>query len=193
MNHGHISDSHAARRIAFATIGDGRDVRFWSGTPFYMAASLANEGNDIIHVGPLSAPILPLYKTYSRLCRTFRRSGVSPFQAGRVVAQYSADAARKIRAVSPDVVFAPAGSTFAWNVPDGVPLAYASDATFRLIENYHPNYRNLSRADREIAEPDVQRNAAPVGSFQLSISLDRHRKSQQRTSASGSPERICKG
>lgn len=152
MNQSCISDSHAARRIAFATIGDGSDVRLWSGTPFHMSKSLANEGNDVIHIGPLSAPILPLYKTYSRLCRTFRRPGVPPFQAEPVVAQYSADAARKIRAVSPDVVFAPAGSTFAWNVPDGVPLAYASDATFRLNENYHPNYRNLSRAARETAE-----------------------------------------
>ena len=127
-------------------------MRFWSGTPFHMSKSLANEGNDIIHIGPLSAPILPLYKAYSKLRRTFRRRGLSPFQAAPVVAQYSTDAARKIRAVSPDVVFAPAGSTFAWNVPAGVPLVYASDATFRLIENYHPNYRNLSRAARETSE-----------------------------------------
>jgi glycosyltransferase involved in cell wall biosynthesis len=152
MNPNRISGSHAARRIAFATIGDGRDVRFWSGTPFYMSRSLADEGNDVIQVGPLSAPILPLYKAYSRLCRTFRRRSPSPFHAGPVAAQYSVDAARKIRAVSPDIVFAPAGSTFAWGVPDGVPLVYASDATFRLVENYHPNYRNLSRAARDIAE-----------------------------------------
>ena len=117
-----------------------------------MSKSLANEGHEVIHIGPLSAPILPLYKAYSRFCRTFRRRGLSPFHAGPVVAQYAADAARKIRAVSPDIVFAPAGSTFAWSVPDGVPLVYASDATFRLIENYHPNYRNLSRAARETAE-----------------------------------------
>ncbi len=152
MNRNHISGSQAARRIAFVTIGDGSNVRFWSGTPFHMSKSLANEGNDIIHIGPLSAPILPLYKAYSKLCRTFRRRGLSPFQAAPVVAQYSTDAARKIRAVSPDVVFAPAGSTFAWNVPAGVPLVYASDATFRLIEDYHPNYRNLSRAARETSE-----------------------------------------
>lgn len=152
MIQAHVSGSQTARRIAFATIGDGSDVRFWSGTPFHMSRSLANQGNDIVHIGPLNAPILPLYKTYSRLRRTFHRQSLSPFQAGPVVAQYSADAARKIRAVSPDVVFAPAGSAFAWNVPDGVPLAYASDATFRLIENYHPNYRNLSPAAREAAE-----------------------------------------
>lgn len=144
--------SHAARRIAFTTIGDGSDVRFWSGTPFHMSKSLANEGNDIIYVGPLNAPTLPLYKAYSKLRRAFRMRGLSPFHAEPVVAQYAADAVRKIRAVSPDIVLAPAGSTFAWNVPNGVPLVYASDATFRLVENYHPNYRNLSRAAREIAE-----------------------------------------
>lgn len=152
MNRCDISNSHAARRIGFATIGDGSNVRFWSGTPFHMSKSLANEGHEVVHIGPLNAPILPLYKTYSRLCRTFRRRGLSPFHAGPVVAQYAADAARKIRAVSPDIVFAPAGSTFAWSVPEGVPLVYASDATFRLVENYHPNYRNLSGNAREIAE-----------------------------------------
>src|SRR4051794_31539992 len=105
------------RRIAFATIGDAREVRFWSGTPFHMSKSLANEGHEVVHVGPLTAPILPLYKAYSRFCRTVRTRGISPFHAGPVVAQYAADAARKIRAVLPDVVVAPAGSTFAWGVP----------------------------------------------------------------------------
>lgn len=152
MNRNHISDGQAARRIAFVTVGDGSNVRFWSGTPFHMSKSLASEGNDIIHIGPLSAPILPFYKVYSKLRRTFRRRSLSPFQAAPVIAQYSTDAARKIRAVSPDVVFAPAGSTFAWNVPAGIPLVYASDATFRLIEDYHPNYRNLSRVARETSE-----------------------------------------
>lgn len=152
MDQRHISGGQAERRIAFVTIGDASEVRFWSGTPFYMSKSLAHEGHEVVHIGPLSAPILPLYKTYSRLCRTFRRRGLSPFHARPVVAQYAADAARKIRAVSPDIVFAPAGSTFAWSVPEGVRLVYASDATFRLVEDYHPNYRNLSRNAREIAE-----------------------------------------
>ncbi|MCA6107157.1 glycosyltransferase family 4 protein [Bradyrhizobium sp. CNPSo 4026] len=152
MNQSHVTGRQAPRRIAFATIGDASEVRFWSGTPFHMSKCLANEGHKVVNIGPLSAPILPLYKAYSKFCRTLRRRSLSPFHAAPVVAQYAADAARKIRALSPDIVFAPAGSTFAWSVPDGVPLVYASDATFRLVENYHPNYRNLSRAAREIAE-----------------------------------------
>ncbi|SCB08403.1 Glycosyltransferase involved in cell wall bisynthesis [Bradyrhizobium shewense] len=152
MTQSHVSGGRAARRIAFATIGDAREVRFWSGTPFHMSESLSSEGHEVLHIGPLNAPSLPLYKAYSRFCRTFLRQGVSPFHAGRVVAQYAADSERKIRAASPDVVFAPAGSSFAWGVPKGVPLVYASDATFRLVDNYHPNYRNLSRAARDMAE-----------------------------------------
>lgn len=147
-----FSDKEAIRRIAFATVGDASQVRFWSGTPFHMSKSLAGEGNDIVHIGPLNAPILPIYKTYAWLRRVFRRQGLSPVHAGPVVAQYAADASRKIRAVSPDIVFAPAGSTFAWGIPDSVPLVYVSDATFRLVENYHPNYRNMSRAARDTAE-----------------------------------------
>src|SRR5215472_8580304 len=114
MNLSHISGSQVARRIAFATIGDASEVRFWSGTPFHMSKSLANEGHKVIHIGPLSAPSLPLYKTYSRVRRTLCMRGLSPFHAAPVVAQYAADAARKIQAISPDIVFAPAGSTFAW-------------------------------------------------------------------------------
>ena len=86
--------------------------------------------------------------------------GQSPFHAGPVVAQYAADAVRKIRAASPDLVFAPAGSTFAWSVPDDVPLVYASDATFKLVENYHPNYRNLSPSARETTERLERRTIA---------------------------------
>src|SRR6516164_492240 len=108
MNHGRISRRQAARRIVFATIGDASQVRFWSGTPFHMSKSLANEGHEVVHIGPLTAPILPFYKTYSRLCRAFGWRGLSPFHSGSVVAQYAADAARKIRAASPDIVFAPA-------------------------------------------------------------------------------------
>lgn len=146
------SSKAAAKRIAFVTIGDPGKVGFWSGTPFHMAKSLARQGNDIVHVGPLNAPILPVYQAYSRLCRTLHWRRPSPFHAGPVAAQYAADAARKIRAAAPDIVFAPAGSPFAWGTPAEIPLVYASDATFRLVENYHPNYRKMSPSGRDTAE-----------------------------------------
>ncbi len=152
MSQSQPSGTSAARRIAFATVGDAREVRFWSGTPFHMSRALANEGNDVVHVGPLNAPSLPMYRAYSRLRRALRGKALSAVHAGPVASQYAADALRKIRAASADIVFAPAGSIFAWAIPESIPVVYVSDATFRLVENYHPNYRNMSRKARETAE-----------------------------------------
>ncbi|RYH51283.1 MAG: glycosyltransferase, partial [Alcaligenaceae bacterium] len=61
MTLSHHMRGSTSRRIAFATIGDAQEVRFWSGTPFHMSKSLASEGNDVIHIGPLNAAILPVY------------------------------------------------------------------------------------------------------------------------------------
>jgi glycosyltransferase involved in cell wall biosynthesis len=144
------------RRIAFVTVGDAKEVGYWSGTPFHMSKSLAREGHEVVHVGPLNARSLSLYKVYSRARHHLRWQALAPHHTARVAAEYAEDAAEKLRAVSADVVFALAGSNFGWNVPRGVPLVYLSDATFRLVENYHPAFRNLSRTARQTAE-DLER------------------------------------
>ncbi len=165
------SSKAAAKRIAFVTIGDPSKVRFWSGTPFHMAKSLAREGNDIVHVGPLNAPILPVYKAYSRLCRTLHWRRPSPFHAGPVAAPYAADAARKIRAVAPDVRFRTRRFALCLGVPADIPLVYASDATFRLVENYHPNYRRMSPSARDTAERLERDHDRACGSAALSVEM----------------------
>jgi hypothetical protein len=152
MSHHQTFDNHAGRRITFATIGDASEVRFWSGTPFHVSKSLASEGNDVVHVGPLNAPILPLYKTYARLSRTFRRGGFLQFMRGlslRSMQRLPRGRSGPFRQISflrqPDPPLLGVSRT-------AFLLMYASDATCRLVENYHSNYRNLSRAAREVAE-----------------------------------------
>src|SRR4051794_21889911 len=84
------------RRIAFATMGNPADVKFWSGTPFHMAQALAREGHEIVHVGPLHSSLLPLSKGYAKLCRLLKMRKRAPFHMLPVAAQLAADAARKI-------------------------------------------------------------------------------------------------
>ena len=133
------------KRIAFATLGDARDVRFWSGTPHNMAAALTRAGAHVDLVGPLRSSLLKPYKAYAALRRKAGLARPSPFHAAPVARQLAADLQRRLAPLSPDVVFAPAGSPFVWNLPAGVKLVYASDATFRLIENYYAAYGRLPR------------------------------------------------
>jgi glycosyltransferase involved in cell wall biosynthesis len=117
-----------------------------------MAKALREAGFDVVPLGPLAAPSLPVARVQSKLRRTLGLRHQSPAHTERVAREYAADAARRITALSPDVVFAPAGSPFAWAVPRSVPLVYTSDATFALIEDFYARYANLSRRGRAVAE-----------------------------------------
>ena len=145
-------DQLFAKRVGLATIGDPRDVHFWSGIPFHMVEALASEGLDICPIGPLHAPFLNFYKKVARIRRFLGLRRISAFYTEPVVAQYEVDLARRVRAAAPDLVFAPAGSIFGWSVPAGTPLVYASDATFRLMDGYYERYSNLTPAARAMMD-----------------------------------------
>jgi glycosyltransferase involved in cell wall biosynthesis len=62
-----------------------------------------------------------------------------------------------------DVIFAPASSTAVAFLNSPLPLVYASDATFRLLHNYYPEYSNLlarSVREGECIEQAAIKNAA---------------------------------
>lgn len=139
-------------RIGFASTGDPATQRAWSGTPFHMRAALERQGFAIEPIGPLKAPALKASLAYAKLRRLAGLSAHAPHHARPVARQYGRDVAERIARTRPDVVFAPAGAAFAWNVPRGVPLVYASDTTFRLVDGYHPRYRNLSDGARRAVD-----------------------------------------
>lgn len=147
-------NGEAARALClgFATVGNPRDRAIWSGTPFFMRAALARQGLEIETIGPLRSPLLKASLAYGRLRRLAGLSAHVPHHAWPVARQHADDAARRIRAARPDVVFALAGSAFAWNTPRWVPLVYASDTTFRLVDGYYPRYRGLSAGARRAGE-----------------------------------------
>lgn len=133
-------------KIGFLTVADARSVKAWSGTPFYMAQSLARHLGSIDHLGPLKPLLLPLIKAYARAIRVLSGKRYSPMHSPLAVSRFAALASGKIRANRPDVVFAPAGSMVTGGVPAGVPLIYSADTTFRLIHEYYPEYRTMSRS-----------------------------------------------
>ena len=117
-----------------------------------MARALEKHLGPIEHLGPLSAPLMPLVKTYGKLVQFATGKRYLALQSSIVARQLSRDAARKIRAASPDVIVAPAGSILIGNIPSNVLIVYSSDATARLIDGYHPNYRNIAAGSRSDAE-----------------------------------------
>ncbi len=140
------------KRIAILTAGDARNPQSWSGTPFFMGQALEKYIGETLYIGPLSASALPLLKIYGKMLRLIRGLDYSPYHATLIAKQFASSAAKKVIEARPDVVFAPAGSFFASRIPANVPLVYSSDASFRLVDGYHPHYRNLSASSRRDGE-----------------------------------------
>lgn len=131
-------------RIGIASIDGADNVSTWSGTPYHMVSALEPHFEDLVHLSPLRAPLLNAFKAYGRLIRLLTKRQIIPRLAAPVARQYANDVQRRILAETPDIVFAPAGSPFIGGVPDDVLFVYTSDATFRLVEDYHPQYQSLT-------------------------------------------------
>jgi glycosyltransferase involved in cell wall biosynthesis len=139
--------------VGLITIGDPSNVRNWSGTPDFMARALEHHFIGLRRIGPLAAPWHNLFfRAYGRAMRMFRGRHYSALHARPVSNRLSARAAREIRAAGVDAVVAPAGSPLARGIPPEVAFIYSSDATARLIDGYHPDYRTLSEQTRRDTE-----------------------------------------
>lgn len=152
--------------VAIITIGDSRQVGYWSGTPHYMAQALARNGHQITHVGPLPSFWSFPYRVLAKLAGMVGLRVPDHLHLPIFADRYAYDAARRVFALrpAPDLLLAVAGSSFAWRLPAGIPLVYASDSTMRLAAGYHPNMRHISgyalrtaddRERRSIARADI--------------------------------------
>lgn len=132
--------------IAIVTIGDSRQVGYWSGTPYHMAQALTRNGHRVTHLGPLPSLWSFPYRVIAKLAAQIGIRLPHPLHLPIFANRYARDAARRVISLrpAPDLLLAIAGSTFAWRLPAGIPLVYASDSTIRLAVGYHPNMRQVS-------------------------------------------------
>jgi len=130
-------------RIAYVTAADPRDRHSWSGTVHYMARALATHVGEVVPLGPLRTPGLPL-----------RRAGAKAFHSvtGRrylykhslsLARAYARRTARLLARERFDLVVAPAGSALVSHLEPGLPLLYSSDATFDQVRDYYPEFSHL--------------------------------------------------
>lgn len=128
------------------TMRDARNPKTWSGTPYFLSQSLENSGVFLDYIGPLDTQVIRALRGWGKLRRRFGMGGTLGNQSfiAAEIAVRKIQKNLKQRDLSPEVLFSPAGSTLISRLETDIPIAYSSDATFRLILNYYPEYSNLS-------------------------------------------------
>lgn len=137
-----MNDRGRRIRIALLTPQDPLSKRSWSGTIYHMARALQEQCGEVTLLGPV-----PGTQRGGRICNRLtqlllgkRYDYSHSLSYARTCARYFT---RKLAAADYDIIFAPAAATGLAFLTSGIPIVYASDATFALLHNYYPEFSNL--------------------------------------------------
>jgi YD repeat-containing protein len=144
---------------------DARDVRNWSGTLFFSKQAIARYVGPVIDLSPAPISALPL-----RIARGLVRATTGKsysYEHDLVIARlYGRYFTEQVRRASPDLIFAPAGSACVAFLETEVPVIYYSDATWRVMQDYHGGLRNVvkrsARGGEELEQRTLDRAAVAL-------------------------------
>lgn len=130
-------------KIAYVTSYDARDVKSWSGTPFYMSQSL-KDVSSVEYIGPLKE------KISSKLILRSKQL-LYKFLLGKryvrdadilILKDFAKQTNAKLKTLKPDMIFSPVSYTLAY-LECRQPMAFWADATFAGLIDYYPFHSNL--------------------------------------------------
>lgn len=134
-------------QIAYLSISDPLDKRSWSGITYHVAKSLQKNVGDVDLLGPVQVPALlnKLLRGIAKLTRiVFKKEYLT--DRSLLLAWYAARVLqKKLQKKQYDFIYAPAASVELGFLKTKTPIIYMSDATFKLISNYHySEYNNIA-------------------------------------------------
>src|SRR3990167_5489683 len=93
--------------LAYASTFDSRDVKNWSGTPYYMSHAFSKQGMEVNYIGSLKRKLPPLFKTKQILKKYLLGERESPRFNTISAAFYSEQVKQQLANIAADVVVAP--------------------------------------------------------------------------------------
>jgi hypothetical protein len=152
-------------QVAYLTSYDARDVRNWSGTGFYVAKSLEQQGLSLEYLGPLKEKYSYFLRGKSAFYRIVTRKRRLRSHDAILLKDYARQAAAKLARSHADCVFSPGTLPIAY-LECKPPIAFWSDATFAAMVDFYPAFSNLH--PKTIAEGMAMEQSA-LDNTQLAI------------------------
>lgn len=129
-------------KIGFVSYFNSREIRAWSGSIYFIRRELEKAGVEIVPIDNLGSFIDELYKIKSLYYRAIGKNH-HRLRERKIMQRAAQKAAKLIESKKPDILLS-MGSMEVSMLDVSVPITFWSDATFRLLVNYYPEYTNLS-------------------------------------------------
>ena len=136
-------------KIIFVTTYNARDIRNWSGIPYYMSKAFLDAGVEVEFIDNLKS--LPDKYLKFRL-RSFLYNTVFKRKFGQYISFYEPDNLKfiasqvneKIRKIEGGIILSPGTIPIAY-LDTNKPIAFWSDATFAVMRNYYEEFTGLNK------------------------------------------------
>jgi len=152
--------------IGILSNGDPKDVRTWSGVPFFMTSELANHFKEVVY---LPAPYPDNYETYRKLDVVSRRllgRGYLPWSTLKISRHFARHIHAALERQPVDVILTITVDHQLAFLETDIPIVHHSDTTFAAIEGYYPFFDKLwgsaRRAGHQICQQAIQKATACV-------------------------------
>ena len=129
-------------KIAYATTYDASDITQWSGTGYYVAKSLREQGILLEQTGPLDEKFRLRTKAKSLLCSILYQKRFLRQRDPAVLRSYAQQTAARLATISVDAVFSPGTIPIAF-LRCREPIVFWSDATFAGMIDFYPAFTKL--------------------------------------------------
>jgi glycosyltransferase involved in cell wall biosynthesis len=156
-------------KVALLQYRDARDVRSWSGTHFFSKGAIDRHVGRVVDLSPAPVNLLP-FRVATRLVRMATGKNYSFDHDPALARYYGRYFSKLVAREKPDLIYSPAGSACIAYLETDVPIVYYSDATWRLVRDYYPNFSNVigrtARAAEEMESRAIERSAVALFSSQ---------------------------
>jgi len=136
-------------KVIFVTTYDARDIRNWSGIPYFLGKALMDAGIEVHFIGKLKS--LPDNYFIFRI-RNFIYNRLLKGKLGKYISFYepknlefiAEQASERINKIEGGIIFSPGTIPIAY-LNTNKPIVFWSDATFAVMENYYEGLKGLSK------------------------------------------------
>lgn len=146
--------------------GDPKDVRTWSGVPYFVLQELSRRFNEVRWVPTENPDWLELSRKLSVLSRRVTGRGFLPWATSRMARRNALLIDQHLRDQPVDVLLSITVDHQTAYLQTEIPLVHHSDTTFAAIEDYYPVFSDLwgwaRQTGHELCQRSVSRSAASV-------------------------------
>ncbi len=152
-------------KIAYLTSKNPADKKESSGVYYYQSIALEKHCGEIHHLGPVNSIIITIIIKASRILKRISKKKYNADHSILIAKVYARIFSKKLKQGDYDFVYADKSSCEIAYLKTKIPLIYSTDATFKLVHNYYPEYSNIfgfSIKESNIIEQKAIKNASII-------------------------------